>query len=116
MRLEFGALPWELLGPRPVMVTLTYPGDWKQWVPDARTLVKHREAFKERWRRRYGTPIGVWVVEFQKRGAPHLHMYLGLPDAVSDEEYLLLQKRTMRRRHLQREFGSYEARRRLRAP
>jgi hypothetical protein len=28
MRFEFGALPWELLGRRPVMITLTYPREW----------------------------------------------------------------------------------------
>jgi hypothetical protein len=35
---------------------------------------------------------------------------------VSDEEYLGLQIRTMRRHHLQRQFGPYEGRRQLRAP
>jgi hypothetical protein len=116
MRWEFGALPWELLGLRPAMVTLTYPGEWERWVPDSRTLVRHREALKERWRRKYGAPVGVWVVEFQKRGAPHLHMYLGLPEAMSAEEYRGLQRRTFDRQRLQREVGSFEARRRMRAP
>ncbi|MEQ1788248.1 MAG: hypothetical protein ABL966_14445, partial [Acidimicrobiales bacterium] len=116
MRFEFSALPWELLGKRPVMVTLTYPGDWDLWVPDARTLHRHREAFKERWRREFGTPMGVWITEFQRRGAPHLHMYLALPDRVTDADYLGLQKRTIRRKGLERRFGPYEARRRLRAP
>lgn len=116
MRFEFSALPWDLLGARPAMVTLTYPGEWELWVPDARTLVKHREAFKERWRRKYGPPIGVWIVEFQKRGAPHLHMYLGLPDAVPDGEYQALQERTKRRRSRELSVGAFEARRRLRAP
>jgi hypothetical protein len=116
MRFEFGALPWELLGRRPVMVTLTYPGEWELWVPDARTLHRHREALKMRWTRRYGAPVGVWVTEFQKRGAPHLHMYLGLPDEVSEAEYRTLQKRTIKRKQLERQVGPYEARRRLRAP
>ena len=31
------ALPWELLGPRPALVSLTYPGNWQPWVPDGRT-------------------------------------------------------------------------------
>ncbi len=98
------------------MITLTYPGSWQVWVPDAAMLRRHREAFKERWRRKFGTPIGVWVVEFQKRGAPHIHLYVGLPDAVSDKEYLGLQTRTMRRRRAERDVGSYEARRRERPP
>jgi hypothetical protein len=70
------------------MITLTYTGDWDVWVGDARELHKHREALRSRWTRRFGTPIGVWVTEFQKRGAPHLHMYMALPDEVSDKEYL----------------------------
>lgn len=116
MRFEFGALPWELLGKRPVMVTLTYPPEWELWVPDARALHRHREALKERWRRRYGTPMGVWVTEFQRRGAPHLHMYLALPDEVSDEEYVGLRRRTIRRKILERKLGRHDARRRVRAP
>ncbi len=116
MRFEFGALPWELLGRRPVMITLTYPGEWQVFCPDSRTLAKHREALRSRWTRRFGTPVGVWVTEFQKRGAPHLHMYLGLPDSVSEGDYEGLQKRTIRRKHLERQVGSYAARRQLRAP
>jgi hypothetical protein len=116
MRFEFGALPWELLGRRPVMITLTYPREWEVWVPDAPTFVKHREAFRSRWERKFGTPVGVWVAEFQRRGAPHLHLYVGLPDQVSEAEYIGYQKRTVRRRVLQEQVGSYEARRRLRAP
>lgn len=115
MRLEFGALPWEVLGRRPAMVTLTYPSDWQVWGGTAAQVRRHREAFKERWRRRWGPPIGVWVVEFQRRGAPHLHMYLGLPEAASDEEFMALQGRTIRRRKRTYEVGAYEARRQMRA-
>ncbi|MDQ2650959.1 MAG: hypothetical protein M3Z03_15585 [Actinomycetota bacterium] len=116
MRFEFGALPWEMLGKRPVMITLTYPGEWEVWVPNARVLAKHREAFRARWERRYGPVIGAWVTEFQKRGAPHLHLYVALPDSVSEDEYKGLQQRTINRRLTERNYGSYEARKRLRAP
>jgi hypothetical protein len=111
MRFEFSALPWELLGARPAMVTLTYPGDWELYVPNARELVRHREAFKERWRKKFGAPIGVWVVEFQERGAPHLHLYVGLPDAASHEDYAELQSRTMLRKRREHDVGPFEARR-----
>ncbi len=37
MRFEFSALPWEMLGSRPAMITLTYPGDWQTYVPDSRS-------------------------------------------------------------------------------
>jgi hypothetical protein len=113
MRWQFSGLAWEELGRRPAMVTLTYPREWRAWAPCGRTVRRHLEAFKERWRRRWGTPIrGVWVREFQERGAPHVHLYVGLPDAVSDEEYRSLVGRTMRRRRLTEKVGKYEARRR----
>lgn len=121
MRYEFSALPWELLGPRPVLVTVTYPADWRRWAPDARAVVAHREALKERWRKRFGAPVGVWVMEFQprlkrpvaQRQAPHIHMYVGLPDAVSDEEYDGLLRRNWRRRSLEHQYGTYGGRARL---
>jgi len=58
MRYSWSALPWELLGQRPVMVTLTYPAQWRVVVADARAMVRQREALKERWRSRYGPPVG----------------------------------------------------------
>lgn len=80
------ALPWDECGTRLAMVTLTYPGgdNWRELVPDWDTLVRHREAFKEAWRRKWGPPKGTWHIEFQvKRRAPHIHLYVGLPeDAV----------------------------------
>jgi hypothetical protein len=80
------------------MITLTYPGDWQLYVPNSRVLHRHREAFRTRWSKRFGMPIGVWIVEFQRRGAPHLHMYLALPASVTDDDYRGLQERTMRRK------------------
>jgi hypothetical protein len=74
------------------MITLTYPGDWRGWVPDGSTLERHRRAFVERWRRRYGGLTGVWVKEFQVSGSPHLHTYVALPDAVSAEEFEALRR------------------------
>jgi hypothetical protein len=124
MRYEFSALPWELLGGRPAMVTLTYPARWRAWAPDARAVVRHREALKERWRRRFGAPVGVCVVEFQprlrrveeERRAPHVHLYLGLPAVVSDEEFRGLVVRTLERKRLERRFGTFGGRARLGPP
>src|SRR5438128_1730710 len=31
MRWTFASLPWEMLGDRLVMLSLTYPGDWRSW-------------------------------------------------------------------------------------
>ncbi len=39
------SLPFEMLGDRPLWITLTYPGDWRTWVPDGPTLERHRRAF-----------------------------------------------------------------------
>jgi hypothetical protein len=36
MRYALGSFPWEALGDRLVMLSLTYPGDWRSWVPDGR--------------------------------------------------------------------------------
>ncbi|MEA3077434.1 MAG: hypothetical protein QOF60_2342 [Actinomycetota bacterium] len=123
MRYEFSALPWELLGHRPAMVTLTYPANWRACAPDARAVVRHREALKERWRRRYGSPVGVWVMEFQPRArraaeeqqAPHVHLYVGLPD-MPDAEFHGLVRRTLARKRLERDLGKYEGRRRVGPP
>jgi hypothetical protein len=113
MRWKFSGLPWELLGDRPAMITLTYPGEWRESVPDARAFVNHRDRLRWRWRKKFGQPIGVWVAEFQARGAPHLHLYVGLPPGVTDAEYRWLVRRNMRRQENERRFGKYEARRRL---
>ena len=42
------SLPFDMLGDRPLWITLTYPGDWRPWVPDGRTLERHRRAFGAR--------------------------------------------------------------------
>jgi len=53
------SLPFEMLGDRPLWITFTYPGEWKQWVPDGRTLERHRRAFGEAWYRGFGErPVG----------------------------------------------------------
>jgi hypothetical protein len=113
MRWKFASLPWEELGNKASMITLTYPGDWRGWVPDGSTLERHRRAFVERWRRRYGGLTGVWVKEFQVSGSPHLHTYVALPDAVSAEEFEALRLRTVHGQRLEQRWGRYNGRRLL---
>ena len=111
MRRLFASLPWEMLGPRPAMVSVTYPGEWKDWVPDGRVMEGHRRAFERRWVRRWGEPlIGVWAKEFQASGRPHMHFYLGLPTAMSDADFEGLRQRTLIRRRLERSMGTYRGR------
>jgi hypothetical protein len=114
MRRLFASLPWEVLGPRPAMISLTYPGEWQRWVPDGRVWDGHRRALERRWVRRWGEPlVGVWAKEFQGSGRPHLHLYVGLPSAMSADDYLGLRRRTLLRHRLEWHHGKYEGRRRL---
>lgn len=63
------------------MVTLTCPGgDWLSYAPNARVFQKRFAAFQERFYRAWGTRmVGVWKKEFQRRGAPHLHVLMPIP-------------------------------------
>ncbi|OHR24250.1 hypothetical protein HMPREF2787_10020 [Corynebacterium sp. HMSC061H03] len=65
------------------MVTLTYPGAGKKWldyVPNAQVAQKHFAALQERFYRAWGVRMqGIWKREFQKRGAPHLHVLMLIP-------------------------------------
>jgi hypothetical protein len=112
MRFQFSALAWEELGRRPAMISLTYPGDWREWAGSGPVIRRHLDRLKRRWLHEWGEPIcGVWVREFQKRGAPHWHLYVGLPEAVTDEDYDQLVRRTMRRKGLEKQMDKWEARR-----
>jgi hypothetical protein len=114
MRRLFLSLPWELLGPRPALISLTYPGDWQRWVPNGRAWEQHRRAFERRWVRRWAEPlVGVWVKEFQGSGAPHLHLYVGLPAGMAVEDYAGLRERTLLRHRLERQHGRYQGRKLL---
>jgi hypothetical protein len=87
------SLPFEMLGDRPLWITLTYPGDWRTWVPDGPTLERHRRAFGEAWYRAFGErPVGFWSKEFQlAEGRPHMHMLMKGPESMSDLDYRTFQ-------------------------
>ena len=62
----------------PLFLTLTYPGeyptDWTVWKRDLFTFFK-------RLKLKYPAYSSIWRLEFQKRGAPHFHLFLyGLSD------------------------------------
>ena len=84
------SLPFEMLGDRPLWITLTYPGEWRSWVPDGPTLERHRRAFGETWYRAFGErPVGFWSKEFQlAEGRPHIHLLMKRPDPMSVFDYL----------------------------
>ena len=59
----------------PVMVTLTYPGEWETVAPDGQATKRHLTMFRKRYLRAFNEAFnGVWKLEFQRRGAPHIHI------------------------------------------
>ncbi len=64
----------------PAMVTLTYPGDWETVAPDGKSVKRHMVLWRKRFHREYGESARyIWKLEFQRRGAPHLHLWLAPP-------------------------------------
>lgn len=105
LRRTVAALPVEMLGERPLWITLTVPGDWRRWVPDQRVWESMRRAMVDRWEYRYGRLIGVWVREFQESGAPHMHWYVACPAEVEDRDYQQLVRRTLLAKELEETEG-----------
>lgn len=69
-----------------IMLTLTYPANFPM---DGRLVKNHWRRFRQ-WMIRNGAVTGLWVLEFQKRGAPHFHVFIREPldrQAVSDAWY-----------------------------
>ncbi len=70
----------------PAMVTLTYPGDWLTVAPDGKAVKAHLKAFRKRWERAWGVQLmALWKLEFQRRGAPHIHLFTVVPHGRSAE-------------------------------
>ena len=64
----------------PAMVTLTYPGDWEVVAPDGASVKRHMVLWRKRFQREYGEPaLYIWKLEFQRRGAPHIHLWTAPP-------------------------------------
>jgi hypothetical protein len=67
----------------PAMVTLTYPGDWESVAPDGASVKRHMVLWRKRFQREWGEPARyIWKLEFQRRGAPHIHLWMAPPHAV----------------------------------
>jgi hypothetical protein len=73
----------------PAMVTLTYPGqDWALVAPDGRTVKQHMAKLRRRYRRAWGEDLMcLWKLEFQRRGAPHVHMFMVPPVGRSHGQF-----------------------------
>ncbi len=64
----------------PAMITLTYPGDWEVVAPDGASVKRHMVMWRKRFQREYGEPARyIWKLEFQRRGAPHIHLWMAPP-------------------------------------
>jgi len=64
----------------PAMITLTYPGDWEVVAPEGASVKQHMVLWRKRFQREYGEPARyIWKLEFQRRGAPHIHLWMAPP-------------------------------------
>lgn len=64
----------------PAMITLTYPGDWEVVAPSGASVKRHMVLWRKRFQREYGEPARcIWKLEFQRRGAPHIHLWMAPP-------------------------------------
>lgn len=67
----------------PAMVTLTYPGDWECVAPDGASVKRHMVLWRKRFQREWGEPARyIWKLEFQRRGAPHIHLWMAPPNGL----------------------------------
>lgn len=70
----------------PAMITLTYPGDWLSVAPHGSAVKAHLKALRKRYQRAWHEDLPcVWKLEFQRRGAPHLHLLVVPPHGLSGE-------------------------------
>lgn len=81
-------VPWEHLGDVS-FVTLTYPGVFPG---DGAEVKRHMKALCKRWKRRFGSVVGLWKLEYQKRGAPHIHLAVRRPEGTRREVALWLSR------------------------
>jgi len=74
------------------MVTVSYPGPWHAFAPTRKDVGRHLEAFKEAYRKDFCAAdrlrvMGAWKVEYQRRGAPHVHLLLPIPRGLTLPQY-----------------------------
>ncbi|MEN9401769.1 MAG: hypothetical protein RL091_472 [Verrucomicrobiota bacterium] len=80
---EYDYTPIVGRGRIPAMVTLTYPGDWEVVAPCGRDVKRHLDNWRKRFEREWGEKLYfIWKLEFQRRGAPHFHLWMAPPTAA----------------------------------
>lgn len=81
---ELDYTPWQ--DKRLAMVTLTLPSHWQRVAPTGADFKRLVKALRKRWEKATGLPLfAVWKLEFQGRGAPHLHMLCEVPGEIEGE-------------------------------
>jgi hypothetical protein len=78
---------WKISDGALAMVTLTLPGDWVALAPDGKTFKKLVEKLRKRWLRAVGGWRCLWKLEFQERGAPHMHLLMRVPAMVGTQTF-----------------------------
>ena len=80
---ELDYTPLVECGRVPAMVTLTYPGDWESVASDGASVKRHMVLWRKRFQREWGEPARyIWKLEFQRRGAPHIHLWMAPPQTI----------------------------------
>lgn len=69
------------------LVTLTLPGEWLTVAPDGATFKEMFDRLRRRWWRAIGWWQCAWKLEFQRRGAPHLHLATRPPAEVDGKPF-----------------------------
>lgn len=70
-------------GRTPAMITFTYPDDWLTVAPSGTAVKRHLRLWAKRFRTEWNeTPRYIWKMEFQMRGAPHLHLGMAFPAGI----------------------------------
>jgi hypothetical protein len=83
---ELDYAPLLKMGLKLPMSTLTYPGDWLLVAPTGAAVKRHMVVFYKRFSRAWGFEwVGIWKLEFQRRGAPHIHLWGPQPEGRAGE-------------------------------
>lgn len=61
------------------LLTLTLPNGWRKLAPRGKVFKAMVERFRVHWTREFGEWSCIWKLEFQERGAPHMHLLLRVP-------------------------------------
>lgn len=67
-------------GREPVMLTLTYPDEWREVAATAPEMKRHLRNLAKRYQRNFGDVWRVcWTIEWTARGTPHAHILIAPP-------------------------------------